>query len=90
MMLAAGFEAMVPASVVTPTPEAWLDYAAAQAVQGKKPQAITSLQQALSLSATRLKADPKAENLLASVPKDARFASLKGTPEFEQLLSTNK
>jgi tetratricopeptide (TPR) repeat protein len=75
---------------VTPTPEAWLDYAASQAVLGKRPQAIASLQQALTMSAERRKTNPQAENLAASLANDARFAALKATPEFQQLLATNK
>jgi tetratricopeptide (TPR) repeat protein len=74
---------------VNPTAEAWLDYAAAQAVLNKRTQALASLQRALTLSAARLKDDPKAENLAVSVKQDGRFASLKGTPEFEQLVATN-
>ena len=75
---------------VTPTPEAWLDYAAAQAVQSKKSEAIASLRQALAMSNARLKTNDKAENLAKSVPADGRFASLKDSPEFQQLLATNK
>jgi len=75
---------------VTPTPEAWLDYAASQAVLGKRPQAIASLQQALTMSADRRKTNPAAENLATSLVNDARFAALKATPEFQQLLATNK
>ena len=75
---------------VTPTPEAWLDYAAAQSVLGKRPEAITSLKQALVMSADRRKTNPAAENLAASLLNDQRFAALKGTPEFQQLMATNK
>jgi len=75
---------------VTPTPEAWLDYAAAQAVQKKNTEAIASLKQALAMSATRLQTNSKAENLAKSLSSDARFASIKDMPEFQQLLATNK
>ena len=75
---------------VTPTPEAWLDYAASQSVLGKRPQAIASLQQALAMSAARAKTNAKAENLAVSVMNDARFAALKTTPEFQQMMATNK
>jgi len=75
---------------LTPTPEAWLDYAAAQAVQKKNSEAIASLRQALAMSAARLQTNSKAENLAKSLPADARFASIKDTPEFQQLLATNK
>ena len=75
---------------VTPTPEAWLDYAASQAVLNKRAEAVASLRQALALSAARLKTDPKAENLALGISNDVRFASLKTFPEFQQLLATNK
>jgi tetratricopeptide (TPR) repeat protein len=75
---------------VTPTPEAWLDYAAAQAVQGKQPQAVVSLGQALAMSSARLKTNPKAENLSKGIATDARFASLRDNPDFKRLLATNQ
>jgi tetratricopeptide (TPR) repeat protein len=75
---------------VTQTPEAWLDYAASQAVQGKQPQAIASLTQALNMNAARLKTNSKAPNIATSLDADARFAVLKANPAFRQLLATNK
>ncbi len=75
---------------VTPTPEAWLDYAAAQAVQSKRAEAIASLRQAVLMSSARMKTNSKAENLAQSIPNDARFASLRDSPEFQQLLATNR
>ncbi len=75
---------------VTPTPEAWLDYAASQAVLNKRSEAVLSLRQALALSADRLKTNSKAENLALTVANDARFAALKTFPDFQQLLATNK
>jgi tetratricopeptide (TPR) repeat protein len=75
---------------LTPTPEAWLDYAAAQAVQGKQPQALTSLGQAMELNRDRLKTNSKAENLGRTVENDGRFASLKNNPDFQKLLATNR
>jgi tetratricopeptide (TPR) repeat protein len=75
---------------VTPTPEAFLDYAASQAVLNKRAEAVASLRQALAMSAERLKTNPKAENLALTVSNDQRFMSLKTFPEFQQLLATNK
>jgi tetratricopeptide (TPR) repeat protein len=75
---------------VTPSPEAWLDYAASQAVQGKQAQAVTSLVQAMNLNQARLKTNNKAEHLGRSLENDARFASLKGNPDFQRLLATNR
>ncbi len=46
----------------------------------------TALEQALDLSATRLKADPKARDLRETVRKDARFDALRQTPEYEKLV----
>jgi tetratricopeptide (TPR) repeat protein len=72
------------------TPEAWLDYAAAQAVQNRQKEAIGTLQQALDLNRARLKADAKAGNIAPTIAGDARFASLTSNPDFQQLLATNK
>ena len=52
--------------------------------------AVLSLQQALAMSAARAKTNAKAENLAVSVMNDARFASLKTTPEFQHMMATNK
>jgi hypothetical protein len=75
---------------VTPTPEAWLDYAAAQAVQGKQSQAVASIGQALAMNKERLKGNSSAPNIAPTVNGDPRFASLKGSADFNQLLATNK
>ncbi|HWN94453.1 MAG TPA: DUF2723 domain-containing protein [Methylomirabilota bacterium] len=75
---------------VTPTPEAWLDYAASQAVQGKQPQAITSIGQALAMNRERIKTNSKAANIASSLDGDPRFASLKGNADFRQMLATNR
>jgi tetratricopeptide (TPR) repeat protein len=72
------------------TPEAWLDYAASQAVQNRQKEAIATLQQALDLNRARLKADAKAGNIAPTIQGDPRFASLKVNPDFQQLLATNK
>jgi len=75
---------------LSPTPEAWLDLAGAQAMQNKSAQAIASLQQSLALNAQRLKADPKASNLAPTIATDQRFEGLKRSPQFQALMSTNK
>ncbi len=75
---------------VTPTPEAWLDFAASQAVQGKQPQAIKSIGEALTMNRERLKTNSKSPNIAPSIDNDPRFASLKGNADFKQLLATNK
>jgi thioredoxin-like negative regulator of GroEL len=68
------------------SPEAWYDFAAVQATMGKNKEATTTLARALDLSAKRLKQEPKALDLLASVRKDDRFNSLRSTPEFQKLV----
>jgi hypothetical protein len=68
------------------SPEAWYDLAVLKCGVGKSPEALTSLRQALDLSAKRLKADPKARDLLASARKEERFSLLRQTPEFKKLV----
>ncbi len=74
---------------LTPTPEAWLDYAAAQAVQGKKAVAIVSLRQALALNAARLKTNPQAADIAPGLKDDPRYASLRTDPDFKKLITPN-
>ena len=69
------------------SPEANYDLAAVEAVLGQSTQSLASLRIALDLSAQRLKSDPKSKNLLAEVQVDARFTSLRQSPEFKQLCS---
>ncbi len=72
---------------ITPQlPEAWYDLAAMQATLGKSSNAMVTLRQAIALSAQRLKTDPKAHDLVDAAQKEPRFASIKNTPEFQQLL----
>jgi beta-lactamase regulating signal transducer with metallopeptidase domain/tetratricopeptide (TPR) repeat protein len=71
---------------VTPaSPEAWYDLAAVKAGLGKSSEALAALKQALDLSAARLKRDPTARDLLKDTRKDARFDTLRQTPEFKKL-----
>jgi beta-lactamase regulating signal transducer with metallopeptidase domain len=75
---------------LTPTPEAWLDYAASQAVQQKESETLVSLQQALTLNAARLKKDPNAEDIQAGLKKDPRFVSLRANADFQKLVAPDK
>lgn len=77
-------------AAVAPTPEAWMDYAASQAVQGKQNEAITTLVQAMNLNRARLATNTKADHLGRSLESDARFQSLKSNPDFQKLLATNR
>jgi thioredoxin-like negative regulator of GroEL len=72
--------------VMPESPEAWYDLAVLKCGVGKSPEALTSLRQALDLSAKRFKADPKARDLLASARKEERFSLLRQTPEFKKLV----
>ena len=72
---------------LTPTPEAWLDYAAAQAVQKKASDAIISLQQALALNTARLATNSQAADIATGLAKDVRFVSLRANPDFQKLLT---
>jgi beta-lactamase regulating signal transducer with metallopeptidase domain/tetratricopeptide (TPR) repeat protein len=68
-------------------PEAWYDLAALKAGLGKSSEALAALKQALEQSAERLQRDPKARDLLKEARRDARFDTLRQTPEFKNLVS---
>jgi tetratricopeptide (TPR) repeat protein len=68
-------------------PEAWYDLAALKASLGKSSEALAALKQALELSAERVQRDPKARDLLKEARRDARFDTLRQTPEFKNLVS---
>jgi predicted Zn-dependent protease len=59
------------------SPEAWFDLAAVQAALGKTEGAQRNLSMAISLSDTRLQADPKARNLRDLYASDARFDAIR-------------
>jgi tetratricopeptide (TPR) repeat protein len=72
---------------VTPaSPEAWYDLAALKAGLKNSSEALTALNQALELSATLLKGDPKARDLREAARTDARFDALRQSPEFQTLM----
>ena len=68
-------------------PEAWYDLAALKTGLGKSSEALAAMKQALELSAARLQRDPRARDLLKEARRDARFDTLRQTPEFEKLAS---
>jgi hypothetical protein len=66
--------------------EAWYDLATLKASLDKSSEALAALKQALDLSATRLKNDPTARDLLKQARQDARFNALRQTPEYRALV----
>jgi tetratricopeptide (TPR) repeat protein len=71
-------------------PEAWYALAALKASMGKSSEALAAMKQALERSAARLVRDPKARDLLQDARKDVRFNKLRQTPEFEELVPSDK
>jgi len=67
-------------------PEARCDLAALEAITGHPTEALSDLKIALDLSAKRRAGNPNAVDLLPAVRDDLRFASLRGSPEFQKLL----
>ena len=82
--LEAGLEKLT--KLMPTSPEAWYDLAVLKAGIGKSAEALSSLRQALDLSATRLQHDPKARDLVASARKEERFGPLRQSPEFKKLV----
>ena len=72
--------------VMPSSPEAWYDLAVLKCGLGKSAEALSSLRQALELSAKRLQQDPKARDLLASARKEDRFGPLRQSPDFKKLV----
>ena len=68
-------------------PEARSDLAALEAMTGQSNEALADLKVALELNAKRLAKDPKANDLLKTVPQDPRFTSLHNLPEFKKLIA---
>lgn len=73
--------------VAPDSPEAWYDLAALKANLGKPTEAMPALTRALDLSAKRLQREPKARDLLAEARNDGRFASLRTSPDFQNLVA---
>ena len=71
-------------------PEAWYTLAAVKLSLGKQPEVMPNLRKAIELSDKRHKTDPKATDLLAELQKDPKFAPIRDTPEFKQIVAGNK
>ena len=73
---------------LSPTqPEAWYDLAALKAQLHKPAEVLPNLRQALTLSAARLKTDPKQKDLRAEASNDWRFDVVRQNAEFRALLT---
>jgi hypothetical protein len=83
------FEAAVDKLVkVSPdSPEAWYDLAATKANLGKTNEVIPALSRALTLSAQRLQKNPTATDLLVEARNDNRFALMRTSPDFQNLVT---
>lgn len=66
-------------------PEAWYDLAGVQAIRGKSPEALRSLETAFQLNRQRPN-QPGMRNLQSDAARDTRFASLRENPEFQKLI----
>jgi tetratricopeptide (TPR) repeat protein len=71
-------------------PEGRYDLGAVQLMQHKTNEAMETLRGALQQNAERLAKDPKAPNLYDNFLSDARFASLRASPQFSNLLASMK
>jgi thioredoxin-like negative regulator of GroEL len=67
------------------TAEAWYDLATVRVGLGRKPEALVALSNALTLNRAVRATNPAALDLVATARKDAQFASLQASPEFQQL-----
>lgn len=77
------------AKAVPESPEAWYDLATVQATLHKNPEALLSLGKALALNQRRLTAQKGARDLRPVAAAEPRFASLRTSPEFQQMVKTN-
>ena len=88
----AGIErALTRLTKMTPdSPETHFDLAAVLAMQNKTTQAVASLTEALKQNGARRQKDGNAPNLYTNATNDARFAAVRGMPEYQQLVQTYK
>ena len=72
--------------VAPDNPDAWYDLAAIESLLHKPAEALSALNQALTLGAKRRERNPEAPDLAAQARSDARFAPLRGSAEFQRLV----
>ena len=88
----AGIErALTRLTKMTPdSPETHFDLAAVLAMQNKTTQAVASLTEALKQNGARRQKDGNAPNLYTNATNDARFAAVRGLPEYQHLVQLYK
>jgi tetratricopeptide (TPR) repeat protein len=67
-------------------PEAWYDLAGMKALLKKNSEALEALRRCFALSNERRKQAPTSRDCVADALNDGRFAALRQTPEFKQLI----
>jgi tetratricopeptide (TPR) repeat protein len=68
-------------------PESWYDLSRLEVLLGKRDEAIKDLGMSISLSDQRLKTNPKAMDIRDAARSEAQFNPIRGSPEFQKLLS---
>ncbi|HUE36431.1 MAG TPA: hypothetical protein VMO20_03485, partial [Candidatus Acidoferrum sp.] len=68
-------------------PETWYDLARLEVLLGKKDEAIQDLRTSVNLSDQRLKTNAKALDIRAAARSEAGFNPIRGSPEFQKLVS---
>lgn len=66
--------------------EAWYDLASIRTSLGRPAEGLAALSHALNISNARRATNPSAIDLVAEARKDARFAPLHASPEFQKLV----
>jgi cytochrome c-type biogenesis protein CcmH/NrfG len=68
-------------------PETWYDLSRLEVLLGKKDEAIQDLRTSVNLSDQRLKTSAKALDIRAAARSEAGFNPIRGSPEFQKLVS---
>lgn len=69
------------------SPETWYDLSRLEVILGKKDDAIQYLRTSIQLSDQRLKSNAHALDIRAAARSEAEFNSIRGSPDFQKLVS---